>query len=514
MNITEKYLWMPIKTAAKAQKISVFEGGKKIREFDLQLDEHVTDYYVYLDVSAWIGKDLTFAGMSEQYIKRIKQHPTKPPCENDKRPRIHFTTDIGWINDPNGLVYHDGVYHLFYQHNPFGVEWGNMTWGHATSTDLFHWHRKETALYPDETGTMFSGCGFVDEKNVFGQGKDALLFYYTAAGNYNEWSKDQTFTQRLAISTDGGEMLEKQPETILDHVVGENRDPKVFWHAASNAYIMVLYLDQNEFSILRSTDLKRWEESQRLSLDKLWECPDLIELPIDGDQQNTAWIFLSADGYYHVGKFDGHQFTATEERQQAYQTTLPYAAQSYAGTDRKILVAWMRTPNRGSCHTGSMSIPMELGLTQNGSKLQLTTKPVDEIETLRTHSFHMGNVERTPQVNLNGDAAEMEVSFTANATGKATFFLSGQEMIIDFDNKVVLFEHESISFDEPLGIDLRIILDYEVFEVYLGNHCYIAMENKTNTLEEVSMVSDATAPSFDIHFYAFATADFTEEDND
>ena len=239
------------------------------------------------------------------------------------RPALHFTAETGWINDPNGLVYADGVYHLYYQWNPFGTEWGNMHWGHAVSRDLITWEHRPVALMPDEFGTVYSGCGWQDHEGVAGFGKDALLFYYTAAGGSNQWSTDQgnKHTQRLAISTDGGETLQKVG-TVIEHIKGENRDPKIFWHAESGAYIMVLYLDGTEFAIFRSADLLHWQESQRFSAERMWECPGLFALPVEDRPGEKKWVFWSADGYYRIGDFDGYAFHPETEVLTGYDTKL------------------------------------------------------------------------------------------------------------------------------------------------------------------------------------------------
>ena len=162
---------------------------------------------------------------------------TKPDTDYPFRPRIHFTAPTGWINDPNGLVFTDGIWHLYHQWNPYGTEWGNMHWGHAVSHDLINWEHKGIVMELDEFGTVYSGCGWQDHANAAGFGRDTLLFLYTASGGCNQWSIDagNQHTQRLAVSTDQGGTLRKSG-LILDHIKGGNRDPKVFYHPESKAY--------------------------------------------------------------------------------------------------------------------------------------------------------------------------------------------------------------------------------------------------------------------------------------
>lgn len=182
-------------------------------------------------------------------------------------PAIHFAAEYGWINDPTGLVVHDGIYELYFQHNPVGIEWGNITWGHARSVDLIHWEELVPVLRPDEHGMMFSGSGIRNDREALGLSKDALIFYYTAA--LNNWSDpSQTrFTIRYAYSLDGGDTLVKTGVPVLDSLYPDNRDPKVFWHEESGAYILVLWLHKNDFGIFRSEDMKRFHLSQRLTLE-------------------------------------------------------------------------------------------------------------------------------------------------------------------------------------------------------------------------------------------------------
>ena len=292
-------------------------------------------------------------------------------------PHIHFAAHYGWINDPNGLVYHDGTYEMYYQCNPQGVEWGNMTWGHARSGDLLHWQERTPVLHPDENGAMYSGCGLRNDRGLLGLSRDALLFFYTAAPSRADRKKGKEFTIRFAYSPDGGETLVKTGEPVLASAELENRDPKVFWHEESEAYIMLLWLKGNEFSIWRSEDLRKFTLSQRLSLEGGFECPDLVRLPVyDEDGQptgETRWMFWEAAGNYYIGDFDGYTFTQTEERKNAYANPLPYAAQTWSGTpdDSVLSLSWLRTSCIRRQTTGVMALPRVFSLVKKGEKLLL-----------------------------------------------------------------------------------------------------------------------------------------------
>lgn len=275
----------------------------------------------------------------------------------------HYHAPVGFLNDPNGLVFHQGVWHLYHQHNPFDKVWGNMTWGHATSKDLMQFTFQGDVLRPDERGVIYSGCGLLNLRGCFGLPTDALLFFYTSAGGIDEkYGRDGVFTQRMAYSLDGGETLIKYEGFELPEMEKETRDPKVFWHEESGAYIMVLYLADARFLILRSEDLLHWERTQELDFPPMWECPDLVCLR-DAESGVKKWAFLSADGYYFIGDFDGHTFTPETKLLSLYGSKLPYAAQTYSNVPGRVVqLSWLRTENRGEEWTGVMSAARELSL--------------------------------------------------------------------------------------------------------------------------------------------------------
>jgi len=397
VRITSKYLWLPVRKDAKTRKLHFYARGEKFNELDVKLDVLHPDRFFGLEVGRFTGQEIEIEGdVSEEALGRLTCREDRPDPSGPDRPLLHFTAPAGWINDPNGLVYADGIYHLYYQWNPFGTEWGNMHWGHAVSRDLLTWEHRPMALAPDEFGTVYSGCGWQDREGAAGFGKNALLFYYTAAGGSNAWSTDKgnKHTQRIAVSTDGGETLQKAG-TVIGHIKGENRDPKVFWHAESGAYILVLYLEGNEFAIFRSKDLLHWQESDRFSAERMWECPGLVALPIEGRSGEKKWVFGSADGYYQIGTFDGFTFRPETEVLAAYDTKLAYAAQTFAGVEGRVIsMAWLRTISDKGGFRGMMSIPTELSLRDTAEGLRLCFQPVRELWECFTQvgEAHLRNV--------------------------------------------------------------------------------------------------------------------------
>ena len=248
------------------------------------------------------------------------------------RPQFHFSPRTGWTNDPNGLVFYRGQYHLFFQHNPVSVKWGNMTWGHALSEDLVHWRQVDNAICPDELGTIYSGSAVVDWHNTsgFGSGEaPPIVAIYTSAGD--QLRPPRPFTQSIAFSADAGRTWQKYAgNPVLAHIRAANRDPKVIWHEPTGRWVMALYLDANDYILLGSKDLKSWQKLSDVTMPGTGECPDLFELPVDGNGADTRWVFWGAAGAYRVGRFDGTTFTPETESLRAESGPNGYAAQTYS----------------------------------------------------------------------------------------------------------------------------------------------------------------------------------------
>lgn len=388
IGIDKEYLYIPICPGREERKLEIFLRGEgetpeKVYEFTVPVDgeaaeEYACDFYAEIPVRQYRGRELFLRGDFPRAFEEGILLSGKRQAADGERPSVHFTADAGWTNDPNGLIYADGVYHLYFQYNPFNTSWNNMSWGHAVSGDLLHWRQEETVLFPDESGTMFSGCAIPNDRGLLGLPKEALLFFYTAAGGSNEWSRGVKSTQKIAYSLDGGRTLCKMEKPCLPTVCPENRDPKVYWHEESQAYVMVLWLEENDFGIFRSRNLAHWEQSDRLTLEGAWECPDLLCLR--GENGESCWFFWAADGYCFPGEFDGYRFRPHGSRQQAYVNKIPYAAQTYSGiADRVISIPWLRMENDGRAFTGTYGIPVELGCRKTEEGYVLTQRPVREL---------------------------------------------------------------------------------------------------------------------------------------
>ena len=506
------YLWMPVDKKDPEVKLHFYCGEIKFQEVDIQLGGTDGDFYTAMDVSRYQGSEIEIRGnVPEEKLYNIFCYKEEVQNVYPFRPQIHFAPRIGWHNDPNGLVYANGIYHLYYQWNPYGVIWGNMHWGHAVSRDLITWEHRPMVMEPDIYGTVYSGCGWQDTENRAGFGKDALLFFYTAAGGCSQWSADagNEHTQRLAVSKDGGETLHKIDGTLIEHIVGGNRDPKIFYHSESKAYIMVLFMDGYEFSIFRSEDLIHWKESQRFSAEKMRECPDLFELPVEGAGEETRWVFWSADGYYLVGSFDGYCFAPESDVQSAYSTVLAYAAQTYAGlNDRVIGISWLRLENDRGNYRGAMSLPVEMSLAKRKEKYRILFRLPEELKAYRYLKDRTVTPDQPFKASLRGIAAELAVKWKEQESGIAKVQIGGTLFTVDFEQKKiniinpqVYAETKEICFDQGKEFTLDFVIDQEIIEFFGdGGTIYGAVETEENILRK-NIGVDSSAEIETIKFY-------------
>lgn len=347
------------------------------------------------------------------------------------RPAFHYTAEQNWLNDPNGLVYLNGTYHLFYQHNPFGTDWGNMSWGHATSPDLFHWEEQPVAIRCDELEAIFSGSAVFDQHNTSGLGSAAnppLVAIYTSAyGEAAPLAGRQA--QSLAYSLDEGRTWTKyHGNPVLDRASADFRDPKVFWYdgGAGSYWVMVaVEAVQRQVVLYKSADLKAWEHLSTFgpanATGGVWECPDLFELPVDGNPEDSRWVLIvninpggiagGSAGQYFLGQFDGVAFrsesTVTEGLQQDNSRMGEYgwldwgrdyyAAVSFSNLPdgRRIMIGWMNnwdyareTPTGG--WRSAMSLPRELTLSRVDGKVMLRQGAVDPLPERETGYVRLG----------------------------------------------------------------------------------------------------------------------------
>ena len=399
------------------------------------------------------------------------------------RPQFHFSPRENWTNDPNGLVYRDGLWHLFFQHNPAATVWGNMTWGHAVSDDLMHWRQVGHALYPDEHGDMFSGSAVVDHDGTAGFGTGALLAFYTAAGSYAE--PKRPFTQCLAYSVDNGKRWTKYDgNPIVEWLGGDNRDPKVVWHAPTRRWIMALYLAANRYGLLRSADAKTWTKFQDLTLEGCTECPDFF--PLTDESGTERWVFWGANGTYRIGGFDGSRFVPETGLLTCERGTNGYAAQTWSDApgDRRVQISWMA----GGLYpempfNQQMSIPVDLALAGSGREVTLVRWPVRELASLHRRTIHVGRqaiAVGNPLV-ADTDAKLLDVSFRVVRQEAKTLRVAirGQSMVFDWSSQALGFRNSGahgvvpdrpqVPLPDDPSLSVRLLIDKTSVEVFVDH---------------------------------------------
>ena len=382
--IEKKYLNIPIAMQQNRQKVHFLLDKDTLTYSVLRIADKEPDYWVFKDVSAYKGKKLilTFtdkiSGLDKIY-QSDRFAGEDSVYKESNRPQLHFSSIRGWNNDPNGLVYHNGEYHLFYQHNPYEIEWENMHWGHAVSKDLLHWEELNDALYPDTLGTMFSGSAVIDKNNTSGWGKNTMVALFTAAG--------KRMTQNVAYSTDNGRTFTKYEG---NPILGPDRDPKVFWYETNKTWVMVLYND-NYFAIYNSKDLKKWDYKSRIM--GFYECPEFFELPVDGNQKNKKWVMYGASGTYMIGTFNGETFTP-EHGKYFYAWGRQYAPQTYNNepNGRRIQIGWGRVSHPNMPFNQMMLFPSELTLRTTPEGVRMFCSPIKEINKLHKKTYSWYNI--------------------------------------------------------------------------------------------------------------------------
>ena len=488
----KKYLNLPVKNESPSRLIRIIIEDDIVREFEINLAPGNPDFWVYLELKEFHGMKGVVQIDTLEYdlfegFRSIYQDDTFPGEEQlyqeKLRPQFHFSSKRGWNNDPNGLMFYGGEYHLFYQHNPFGWPWGNMTWGHAVSKDLIHWEELGDALHPDEFGTMFSGSGVVDWKNTTGfqTGEEPpLICIYTNAGDVNPWSKGKPFTQGIAYSNDRGRTWTKyEGNPVQGHLNEGNRDPKVIWWEETNEWVIVLYLIDDRMAFFRSPDLKRWELQS--VMDAFHECPELFQLPIDGNENNKKWILYGASGNYFIGEFDGSKFTPdTPEIRYNYGNAF-YASQTFSDIPpedgRRIQIGWATIEIPGMPFNQMMNFPVELSLRKTEDGLLMFANPVKEIEKLYKKSHSIKNEELhqgdNPLSQINGELFDIKAELNVGTASKLGFNVRGKEVAYHRKSKEIVCGEE-VAPCKPLDgiIKLRILVDRTSIEIFINDGRY------------------------------------------
>lgn len=498
--ITKPVLNLPVKNGAVRHYIELVVDGKPVRAMDVELATDDIDYWVVTDLSPWLGEDL---------LIRTHQHPLGSAKILDRiavedgirdaedlyqeplRPRFHFSTQRGWINDPNGLVYYDGEYHLYYQHNPYGWDHSrndvNKVWGHAVSTDLVHWKELPSAIYPDHLGPIYSGSSVVDSRNTAGlqTGKEKpIVSFYTSAGGRSPWSDGEPFSQSMAYSNDRGRTFTPyEGNPVLPNIGYANRDPKVIWYEPTGNWVMVLYLQKGAMAFFTSHDLKTWEYQSEFEV-RFQDCPELFELPVDGDPENTKWVLYSGVGNYFVGEFDGKKFTPESKsiRYGYFHGRSFYASQTFSDmTDgRRVQIAWgflIHMPDMP--FNQQMLFPVELSLHTTEDGVRMFASPVREIESIRGKEHRWTDMEIEAGQNILSDVAgglyDIEAEFEVGDAAEFGFQINGVSVAYNVDTGMVTCGKTKVAL-KPLDgrIRLRILVDRTTIEIFAnGGQVYM-----------------------------------------
>ena len=470
-----RYLMLPVQEANDDARINILADGKIAETIYVRLAKSKTDYAVPFDLSPYKGKNVILDIVTPQGRSSVRE-AKEDACwkgialtdsadltdrETKYRPLFHFTPRYGWMNDPNGMFYKDGVWHLYYQYNPYGSKWQNMTWGHATSTDLVNWKHEPIAIRPDGLGSIFSGSGAVDHGNTAGFGKDAVIALYTSAGTSQ--------MQSLAYSTDNGKTFTKYPANPVLTLESEARDPNMFYNAETGEWNLVLaHALDHEMLFFTSPDLKSWTLQSSFgkgigAQDGVWECPDLFRLPVDGTDEkkwvlicniNPGGPFGGSAIQYFTGDWDGKTFTADT----AADGSIPTKWLDY-GKDNYALVSWSDAPDNRRTAIGWMSnwqyaaevptmqyrsantLPREIALFRDSDgQIYASSTPSPEVTALRDRlvvNASKVSVKKNARVYtlpaVNDGVCEIVADFDAQKADSLEFVLSNKA-----DDRVVM----------------------------------------------------------------------------
>ena len=470
---------------------------------------------------------LAAAGMAVRATSAAGEGDAAPVLYAESyRPQFHFSPPGQWMNDPNGMVYYDGEYHLFYQYNPDDIRWGPMHWGHAVSADLVHWDNLPVALYPDGHGAIFSGSVVVDAQATSGFGDTgehpALVAIFTYHDQRAKDAGRHDFqSQGLAYSVDRGRTWTKSPDNpvLPNPGIADFRDPRVWWYPPAHHWIMTLAV-KNHVAFYSSDDLRHWRHESDFGIGVgfhggVWECPDLIELAVDGHGARKAVLLVSltpggpnggSATMYFVGRFDGHRFTP----EPAVARWLDYGPDDYAGSTwsgtrqddgRQIFLGWMsnwayaqEVPT--APWRSAMTIPRELRLVSTHAGVSLRQVPATELRQLRRRSVTLAPARLSMPLDLtgglgpNGGLLEISLQLETRHAGLVELTFSnalGQQTVLRMDRRRRLYEVDrsrsgAVDFapgfadvaSAPLkgdgdALELHLLLDHASLEAFIND---------------------------------------------
>ncbi|HOX37159.1 MAG TPA: GH32 C-terminal domain-containing protein [Candidatus Brocadiia bacterium] len=487
ITVVKRYLNIPVRTGAPKQRMKLLVEEKIVREFEIELAEGDPQFWAFVDLSDFAGKKMTICvdaldktSKAAEFISQDDAIRGADDLYREKlRPQFHFSSRRGWNNDPNGLCYYDGEYHLYYQHNPYGWNWGNMHWGHAVSRDLVRWKELPIAIYPHEFGDwVFSGSATVDADNTAGfrtGSEDVIVAAYTSTGR----------GEAIVYSNDRGRTFtEYEGNPVVKH---QGRDPKLLWHKAAGHWVMAVYDEKGDskaIAFYSSPNLKDWKYESRE--EGFFECPEIFELPVDGDAKNTRWILYSGDGAYSIGAFDGREFKKESGKHRFNFGNCFYASQTFSDIrpedGRRIQIGWGQTGDQSMPFNQMMDFPVELTLRATEEGIRMFAQPGREIEVLHRKKHSWKNVRlasggKNPIEGIECELLEIRAEFEPGTANEVGLNVHGLRVAYNCATSELVCDQNRAALKPVAGrIRLRLLVDRTSVEIFAnGGRIYMPM---------------------------------------
>lgn len=499
--LTNNLLNLPVKNGATSRRVTITVAGNPVRDFNIQLADGAPDWWAFVNVSAFSNQVATVSVESlapgSTGLSSIVQTNGIVGATNlyqeTLRPQLHFSTKRGWLNDANGMFYYHGQYHLYYQHDPFNWDGsGQKWWGHAVSTDMLNWSEIQEGIYSHTYGDqVYSGSAVVDTNNTGGfktGTNDAIVaaFYSTARG------------ECIAYSNDGGLTFTDYVNNPVAVHTGQGRDPHLFWYAPSNNWVMAVYDDAggNGVQFYSTPDFHNWTFRSKI-YNGFFECPDIFQLPVDGNANNKMWLLCDASSGYQLGQFDGATFTPSTAKLTGNSGSAFYASQSFTsmapGDQRIVRIGWAQIATPGMPFNELMYFPTELNLRTTTNGVQLCSTPIAEITNNAINIYAWTNLALTPGYNpfsgIRGTLFDVKAQFTNVTTQTLTFTFQNVTVTYNASTQKISCNGDTQSLPPINGnVQLEIVVDRDTIEIF-GNNGQLYMPLPANNSSGNSLIS-------------------------